>query len=204
MKTHNPIDGLVVCVGCGLEKPSTEYYKEPRKLNGLSSRCKECYQVWKKEHPLNIKVAQVRWRERHGRNYYAKNRETLRSNVIRFHSRHPEKRLQYNRKYQSANLDKKVVKEARRRARLAAVVNDLTVEQWQERLTKFNGYCAYCLKPIDKPVMEHMKPIAKGGAHTISNVIPSCVHCNSRKGDKNLLEFLLYQSQVESRMPQAA
>jgi 5-methylcytosine-specific restriction endonuclease McrA len=63
--------------------------------------------------------------------------------------------------------------------------NGFTVERLNERLAMFGDYCWMCGEPIHagKLNIEHVKPLAKGGAHTPANLRPSCAQCNSSKGD---------------------
>ena len=35
--------------------------------------------------------------------------------------------------------------------------------------------------------MDHLTPLSKGGSHTVSNIVPACRPCNSRKGVKEVL-----------------
>ena len=60
-------------------------------------------------------------------------------------------------------------------------------------LTQFDGCCAYCGSDRRPGAMrmaqEHMTPLARGGSHTASNVVPACKHCNSAKHTKTWEEF---------------
>ena len=69
--------------------------------------------------------------------------------------------------------------------------NDLTEAEWQSRLEEFNYHCAYCNQPFPERDLEieHMWPVARGGAHTLQNVVPACKPCNRRKGTLTPLEF---------------
>lgn len=71
---------------------------------------------------------------------------------------------------------------ARYRARMAQAINTLTEEQWKRVLEYYNYCCAYCDKDIRNCyTMDHVTPFSKGGSHSIDNVVPSCLSCNSRK-----------------------
>ena len=54
-------------------------------------------------------------------------------------------------------------------------------------------HCAYCgcqTKRKHRQV-EHVMPLAKGGTHTADNIVMSCSRCNSAKGAKLPLQWLL-------------
>lgn len=83
---------------------------------------------------------------------------------------------------------------ARRHERRAAIkgapINDLSAAQWREIKAAYGYRCVYC--PADckqcrqkthKLTQEHITPISKQGSNTVSNVVPACLSCNSRKND---------------------
>lgn len=51
--------------------------------------------------------------------------------------------------------------------------------------------CQYCGKKVDKKflTLDHVVPKSRGGGSTWTNVVTSCVWCNSEKGDKLLEEL---------------
>ena len=67
------------------------------------------------------------------------------------------------------------------RARKADLPATLTLHEWFAALTYFNRSCAYCGRPYE--VMEHYVPIQCGGGTTVTNIVPACLSCNSRKRD---------------------
>ncbi|MBD2603825.1 HNH endonuclease [Scytonema hofmannii FACHB-248] len=57
-------------------------------------------------------------------------------------------------------------------------------------LEKWDRQCAYCgVKDVTFQV-EHIHPRAKGGSNSIANLTLSCEKCNTKKGTKDIKEFL--------------
>ena len=68
----------------------------------------------------------------------------------------------------------------RRKRRLDAVDNDLTVAEWEILKAAWNG-CAYC-GATDRPLQRDcVMAISRGGRYTIDNVVPACAACNTSK-----------------------
>ena len=57
----------------------------------------------------------------------------------------------------------------------------ITREELQQVLKEFNNQCWICEVELDKVVWDHYHPRAKGGAHIIENLRPTCNPCNTRK-----------------------
>lgn len=51
--------------------------------------------------------------------------------------------------------------------------------------------CVYCGNPGQS--VDHVVPVAFGGTSEWHNLAPACRKCNSTKGSKSLLEFLMYR-----------
>lgn len=77
----------------------------------------------------------------------------------------------------------------RRRARIAAAggpgVRD---RDWQRLVRRHGNRCAYCQRR-GRLTMDHVVPIARGGRHSIGNVLPACFPCNSSKRDDFLAHW---------------
>lgn len=101
--------------------------------------------------------------------------------------RYYEERKEYYRElrksYRSTKHGRTIMRtnKNRRRARMACLPCDLTVEQWNNALVWFNGRCAYCGEQMDVAVQEHFVPVTLGGGTSLDNIIPSCSLCNSKK-----------------------
>ncbi|PAX59880.1 RNA-guided endonuclease IscB [Brunnivagina elsteri] len=71
-------------------------------------------------------------------------------------------------------------------------------------LEKWGRRCAYCgVKDVPFQV-EHIHPRAKGGSNSITNLTLSCEKCNTKKGTKDIKEFLKKDtSRLEKILKQA-
>ena len=76
-----------------------------------------------------------------------------------------------------------------RRARLASTVCTLTDKQWLALVEAYGGKCAYC--GLAAPMtIDHIQAIARGGEHSLINVVPACKRCNQVKGVRPLMDAL--------------
>ncbi|MBW4625561.1 MAG: HNH endonuclease [Brasilonema octagenarum HA4186-MV1] len=71
-------------------------------------------------------------------------------------------------------------------------------------LEKWNRQCAYCgVKDVPLQI-EHIYPRAKGGTNSITNLTLSCDKCNTKKGTKDIKDFLKKNSaRLEKILKQA-
>jgi len=92
----------------------------------------------------------------------------------------------YNATHRSGDVER----HHRRRVRKAG--NGLFVvreRDWRRMLDRYRHACAYCGAAGIPLHREHVVPIARGGRHSIGNLLPSCSLCNARKGAKFLIEW---------------
>jgi 5-methylcytosine-specific restriction endonuclease McrA len=87
-------------------------------------------------------------------------------------------------------LDDKASKAYRRlrlRSAKLGILMEVTPGEIRLLFRVFDGCCAYCSKRPEKARnlhLEHICSLAEGGRNTLQNLIPACLHCNSRKGVK--------------------
>ena len=79
-------------------------------------------------------------------------------------------------------LKAQVRSENRRAARLYGLTTTITPEQWEDTLVRYGRRCALCSEDRGTLAIDHITPLAKGGAHVIENLQPLCKRCNSEKG----------------------
>lgn len=99
----------------------------------------------------------------------------------------------YGKGYRATERGKEVhrASQARRNARQYGNGGDISVDDI-ERLKQLQKKCYLCGKRFTKtlpPTIEHIIPLAKGGAHDITNIMLACGPCNSSKGD-TILQLL--------------
>lgn len=136
--------------------------------------------------------------------YYLANREKAKTYDAARRSANPARKKASDAAYYAANTDKvranvaawkrenpEVVRaiNARHRARNAhAPVIDFTEAQWKAMQVAYHHRCVYCGKRAKgKLTKDHITPYVKGGSHTLSNIVPACKSCNSRKNAGEVL-----------------
>lgn len=74
-------------------------------------------------------------------------------------------------------------KSSRRKAmRRGASIGNITPSGLAARIAYYGGKCWMCGAPYAH--LDHVKPLAKGGAHMLANLRPACAPCNLAKSDK--------------------
>lgn len=165
-RRKKPIPTDKACTQCKVIKPVAEFYLNTR--GRPSPECKECrIKNVRKRDEADRTAALSRMRD-----WYDANKTTEEFKVKR-RARYP-------------------INDARKRARLrAAPGRGVSRKDWEQRLSWFGHACVYCGTAVESPEMEHVEPLARGGAHEPENVVPACGPCNASKNDRFLLEWAL-------------
>ena len=107
-------------------------------------------------------------------------REANRAKVKACYDEHADEIKAYQSAYRKANPEKVAEWSARHRGRkLAATVALITQEQLDAKLAYWGGKCWMCSGV--PTTWDHVKPLAKGGAHILANLRPACHSCNCSK-----------------------
>jgi 5-methylcytosine-specific restriction endonuclease McrA len=107
-------------------------------------------------------------------------------------TRNPEKAAQVAKNYRTANAEAGRLKASRRRAQ--KVSNGVFIVKQSEAQKLLQKPCFYCGQTSQH--LDHVIPIAKGGRHSIGNLVPSCQSCNLSKNAKTIMEWRVWQSRV--------
>ena len=112
--------------------------------------------------------------------YYNRHKKKIIAKNVSYHRTHPEVRKRWRQKHPEAAL----AHYQRRRAAKRGASCTLTRNQWRIIKETFKHCCAYCGKKGEKLTQDHITPLSKEGEHTMSNVVPACRSCNSKKGTR--------------------
>ena len=184
------------CTECLKVKPFEDFHKQKSSLDGRRSKCKTCRKVLSTQDYIERKDF-IRSQQSKARNKMTpEQRKHERERIDRWNKENPEKIKEYAKKYCKGNgREIKYESYQRRRAMLAnAVTDNHTIKElhvyWLEQ-----GYdpdvCTYCDEPIEAEtsIGDHVIPLSRGGSHTVDNLVPACLSCNSSKCDKLLSEW---------------
>lgn len=185
---------MKVCTKCQAEKPLDEFYRDSSKSDGHRYDCKKCYSLRKKQHYLENREKILSERQQ----YQAANRQSISEYKKLHYRKNREDKLAWQRQYRNDNREavrlanaewrrknpeKKRALESRRRAReVSAKITSFTAEQLALRWDYYGNRCYLCGDEATQS--DHVKPLAKGGAHALCNLRPICQPCNGRKGDR--------------------
>lgn len=153
------------CCTCEGIKSIDDFYKDKQRASGVSSRCKECQNLYLKERrkEKGVEILEVR------RSWRKANTERLRKQ---------------DALYKQNNRERLRVNEANRRARKRMLPDTLTEIEAFEILETFNGKCAFC--DAEAEHLDHFIPLVTECGGTIKeNIIPLCQPMNSSKHGRN-------------------
>lgn len=211
MPRINLSTGLKECTKCGELKPADQYHKDASSFDGLRRHCKTCSSVYRRgyyqrkgdkqrEYTRNYHARNREYRNaskrlynqreaekmrEYGRRYHAQNREQRRAISRKYYAAHSEEMKAYSVEYLRNHPESRNIQHHRRRARKQSALNDGTITRQSvlALLSSWSGICPRCGKDA-KPTIDHVIPLAKGGAESISNLQLLCRSCNSAKGTK--------------------
>lgn len=132
-----------------------------------------------------------------------KHREHSREAMRRWRANNPEARLARDRAYKQRHLeqvraghrryrlrypDVRRIIWQRRRARELGAGGNFTIDEWAALCERYGQRCAYCgsAGPLQ---VDHRVPLARGGTHDMTNILPACQSCNLKKGASSEQEF---------------
>lgn len=197
-----------LCGICHRELPLDQFRRKASSKDGLDYRCKACalkmdkpvyaknkdkYLLQQRNRRRNnpeffknkAKVQAIKHKDRiskYQKEYRESNKERLKEQQHRYYDEHKDKVKFRIRTYSKAHPEKERVHKENRRARKDfGSYQRITYDEWIEILEKYEYTCLCCGIKSNKLTQDHVVPLSKGGTHSIDNIQPLCVSCNSRK-----------------------
>jgi 5-methylcytosine-specific restriction endonuclease McrA len=160
---------------------TAEYQRAWRQAN--RERVNAYQRAWNAANPEKVKA-------KDRKSYYA-NVEARREKTRRWREANPDKNAAYQERYKErraeierarrqANPGMEAEYKRRRRALMKSSQAGLYgVPLIAAKMAYWGNRCWMCGGPFEN--VDHVKPVAKGGAHLLANLRPSCADCNSKK-----------------------
>ncbi len=86
---------------------------------------------------------------------------------------------------------------------------DLDFYNYKENRAKVferDGYkCCYCGKQLTRfsATLDHIQPVSKGGDNSYDNLVTSCLHCNSQRGNRPVMDIVTEKDSQPQHEPDA-
>lgn len=168
-----------------------EYNKEYNQQN--KEKIAEYGKKYREEHKEELVEKEKIYREEHKEFYTEYNKKYY----VEYYAENKEKIVEHQKQYyktpqgQATRLNARI----KRRQKQEQQGKGLTGQQWLEMMNFFDWKCAYSGEYIGGKKnqsirsIDHIVPLAKGGAHEIWNCVPMNRSLNSSKNDKDIKEW---------------
>lgn len=168
-----------------------EYYKKNREREIAEA------QAWRAKNLVRAKEASRDWyarnRERNrsaSLQYYHENKEAIRVRSRVWRERTSDIRREKSKEWRLRNPEKVSQYARNARAKRANAPGRITPAEAADILNLQRGKCAMCQTKLgSKKHLDHIIPIARGGANTRRNAQYLCASCNHRKHAKDPIDF---------------
>lgn len=204
---------MKTCYVCKKEKSYSEFHKSSRQKDGYAQLCKYCKAKQDKEYREKNKEKLQEYcaayyennkeqlnASRKARYYNATPQEVVvrQRKKQEYNQNAPthvkERKQRYDKKYFASEKGKITTAKSvhkRRAQKISSEDGTVTSQALEELKVEQNNTCRHCGCLLDFSAkgqvhLDHLIPLSKGGAHTITNVVWSCASCNLRKSDKLL------------------
>lgn len=187
-----------VCVCCKKEKTLFDFHKNSSRSDGLSPYCRTCTAAKVKASRIAKGLPVITKRQtREERNqkaldrYYRNREKYLERRVLEY-----DHIIEIERASRLRNKEKqRPAKNARQRVRNRIVQGGEFVILDKELRKIYNQPCAAC-GTMENLSMDHIIPLARGGSHSVGNLMTLCRSCNASKSKKTIMEWRRAKSLV--------
>jgi 5-methylcytosine-specific restriction endonuclease McrA len=175
------------CCACEQDKSSEAFSADRSAPDGLASRCRECLSTYRRErrakNPEHHRAQRRAYYQRDPSKERARGNERQRE----WRAANPEAHRASVKAWRDANPDeaKRQAKEKQDRRRAAGEPSSGPRREAERLLIleRDDGVCGICGQDVDPFdfTLDHIVPIARGGAHVMSNLQLAHALCNSHK-----------------------
>ena len=190
---------MQTCTKCNIQKPLTEFYEDKKTKNGHGRRCKLCYKKDYLANPEKVKDNFKKWKVKNPEKAKILAEKVKKSYNIKQKERRHQKGISKHYASELGVSHTKEYKKAKRHERRmlfkkGGELTQFTVQMiYEDNIKRFGTLTCYlCLNPVPfgKDHLEHKTPLSRGGTNEYNNLEVSCQHCNCKKHNKTLEEFL--------------
>lgn len=171
-----------VCIDCSQALSLANYYVYQTGKPYI--RCKACHKLKKQQNRKDNPQTYSSYQQR----IYWLDPEIARQRSKDWADNNRSKVSEINKKHAQKYPEKMREKGARRRAR--AENNGIFFITSKEKLNLYNSPCFYC-GSNESIQIDHVIPIARGGRHSIGNLVAACAKCNNQKKARFITEWRL-------------
>ncbi len=169
-----------VCIKCKVTKSYSDFHANKRTSTGVHNVCKVCHnQASKERYALKGQLLRQQMANQRATNY------EYRIEIER-RSREKRKEVQRPRKNARQQIRNRLVKGSK-----------FTI--LDKDLRKLYSQPCFVCEAKDNQSIDHIIPLARGGNHSIGNLMTLCQPCNASKGKRLLVEWSRYQMKVAGK-----
>lgn len=172
------------CTKCNIELDIDCFNKNKTGLYGYFSQCKKCVGML----AIKRRLDNPKKYKENRKKTYLKNRENNIKKAVEWGKNNVDKRNIAKRKWRDKNKEKTNHYTKQYIYRKKGATGKHTINEWKELCDMFGNVCLCCLKK-EKLTKDHIIPLTKGGTDNIENIQPLCVSCNSKKSNRNTIDY---------------
>lgn len=193
---------MPICSKCGCERTGSH-----------TCYCRACFTTYRRERRANATPESKAKALASRRAYYQTHREQERAYNKRWMEENKDRRkamravwytatrhiqMAYTVAWSKRNPEKKRAYLATTRAnrRLQSKGGRVSSADWAAIKLRHKGRCFYCDKKPARLTMDHYRPLAAGGPHDPSNIVPACRSCNCSKQHMPPEQFALRRGRL--------
>ena len=165
---------------------------KPIKTEEQKQKAREYARQWRINNPDKCREYHRVYAEK----YPDKERERHREKSARLRKLYPERQSIADRKWMETNREAHRAKSQRRRVKERNNKTFLILPKELKKL--YSQPCINCGSK-DRITADHIIPVARGGQHSVGNLQPLCMPCNSSKNSRTMTEWKLLKEKNNDR-----